>query len=172
MNDYLEFGRIASTHGLRGEFKVELWCDGFDFAAQFKTLYFGAENNAINVESCRGNGALAIIKIEGCDNIESAKAMVGKILRFARKDAVLAEGSFFQDDLIGLEVVDASTGETYGKITTIYQTGANDVYAIKDKKGIEKLFPAIPQVVKHINLEDGKMIITPIPGMFDDGNED
>jgi len=170
MSDYLEFGRIASTHGLRGEFKVELWCDGLDFAMQFKTLYWGVERNALNIESCRGNGGLAIIKIEGCDNIESAKSMVGKILWFARKDVVLEEGSYFQNDLIGLEVVDASTDEIYGKIAQIYQTGANDVYAIKNKSGVEKLFPAIHQVVKTIDLKSGKMTITPIPGLFDDEN--
>jgi len=170
MNDYLEFGRIASTHGLRGEFKVELWCDGLEFAAQFKTLYFGAERSTLNIESCRGNGGLAIIKIGGCDNIESAKAMVGRILWFARKDAVLADGSYFQNDLIGLVVIDAFNGETYGQITQIYQTGANDVYAIKDKNGVEKLFPAIPQVVKTIDLKSGKITITPIPGLFDDEN--
>jgi 16S rRNA processing protein RimM len=174
MRDYLELGKIVSTHGLRGEFKVDLWCDGLDFAARFKTLYLGAQHDALTITSCRGTDVQAIVKTEGFDHIDTAKTLVGKTLWFARKDAVLPDGSFFEDDLIGLSVIDAATGETYGKLSNIYRTGANDVYAVQDKAGAEKLFPAIPQIVKSIDLAAGKMIITPIPGIFDDedsGNE-
>ncbi len=174
MRDYLEIGKIVSTHGLRGEFKVDLWCDGLSFAAQFKTVYLGAQHDALAITSWRGTGVLAIVKAEGFDHIDTAKTLVGKTLWFARKDAVLPDGSFYQDDLIGLVIVDADTGVTYGKLSNIYRTGANDVYAVKDKSGAEKLFPAIPQIVKSIDLDTGKMAISPIPGIFDDddsGNE-
>ncbi len=170
MRDYLEIGKIVSSHGLRGEFKVDLWCDGIVFAAQFKTLYLGAQHEVLKIKSCRGTGVQAIVKAEGYDHIDTAKTLVGKILFFARKDAVLPDGSFFQDDLIGLSVVDESTGEIYGKISQVYCTGANDAYAVRDKNGAEKLFPAIPQVVKAVNLEAGTVMISPIPGIFDDGN--
>lgn len=168
MRDYLEIGKITSAHGLRGEFKVELWCDGLSFAAQFKTLYLGMQRDALTVESCRGTDVQAIVKAEGFDHIDTAKTLVGKTLWFARKDAVLPDGSFFQDDLIGLSVVDADTGETYGMLSSVYRTGANDVYAVQGKTGAEKLFPAIAQIVKFIDLEAGKMTISPIPGIFDD----
>lgn len=168
MRDYLEIGKIVSTHGLRGEFKVDLWCDGLEFAAQFKTAYLGAQHEALAITSWRGTGVLAIVKAEGFDHIDTAKTLVGKTLWFARKDAVVPDGSFFQEDLIGLTVVDAATGETYGKLSNVYRTGANDVYAVQDKTGAEKLFPAIAQIVKTVDLEAGKMTITPIPGIFDD----
>ena len=171
MRGYLELGKIVSTHGLRGEFKVELWCDGLDFAAQFPTLYLGAQHDILTITSCRGMNAQAIFKAEGFDHVDTAKTLVGKTLWFARKDAVLPEGSFFEDDLIGLSVVEFTSGETYGKITQVCRTGANDVYAMKDKNGLEKLFPAIPQVVKNIDIQAGTMAISPIPGIFDDGDD-
>ena len=65
-------------------------------------------------------------------------------------------------------LVDADTGETYGMLSSVYRTGANDVYAVQGKTGAEKLFPAIAQIVKSIDLEAGKMTISPIPGIFDD----
>lgn len=168
MRDYLELGKIVSTHGLRGEFKVDLWCDGLAFAVQFKTLYLGAQHDALAITSWRGTGVLAIVKAEGFDHIDTAKTLVGKTLWFARKDAVLPDGSFFQDDLIGISVVDVTTGETYGKITQIYRTGANDVYGVRGKSDDEKLFPAIPEIVKNIDLQTGIMTISPMPGIFDD----
>ena len=31
MQQYLEAGKVVTTHGVRGEMKLELWCDGVDF---------------------------------------------------------------------------------------------------------------------------------------------
>ena len=79
----------------------------------------------------------------------------------------LDEGCYFVQDLIGLEVVDADSGESYGKITDVSQTGANDVYHITDEKGNVKLIPAIPEVVAETDIEGGVMKITPLEGLFD-----
>lgn len=37
---FLEAGRIVGTHGVRGEMRVEPWCDSADFLKKVKTLYF------------------------------------------------------------------------------------------------------------------------------------
>ena len=37
---YLELGQIVSTHGVRGEIRVNPWCDSPEFACKFKTVYF------------------------------------------------------------------------------------------------------------------------------------
>ena len=39
MKKYLEAGKIVGTHGIRGEVRVDPWCDSPAFLAQFKTLY-------------------------------------------------------------------------------------------------------------------------------------
>lgn len=31
IKEYLEVGKIVGTHGIKGECRVELWCDGGDF---------------------------------------------------------------------------------------------------------------------------------------------
>ena len=55
----------------------------------------------------------------------------------------LEEGEYFIQDLIGLTVVDADTGEEYGTLSDVSQTGANDVYHISKPGKSEKLIPAI-----------------------------
>ena len=35
---YLEIGKIVGTHGLRGEMRVEPWCDTPAFFCRFETL--------------------------------------------------------------------------------------------------------------------------------------
>ena len=39
MQQYLEAGKVVTTHGVRGEMKLELWCDGVDFLKKVGRLY-------------------------------------------------------------------------------------------------------------------------------------
>lgn len=168
MAKYLEIGKIASTHGLKGEFNVDLWCDDAAFASGFKNMYLGADKKAIRILSCRGSGQRAIILADCADNIDAAKALAGKILYFDRSDAKLPAGRYFQSDLIGLKVADADTAEVYGVISDVMQTGANDVYELKRPSGETRLIPAIAQIVTEISLEKQQMLIRPIPGLLSD----
>lgn len=42
IKDYLEIGQIVGTHGVRGELRVQPWCDSPEFFKKFKTLYYDA----------------------------------------------------------------------------------------------------------------------------------
>ena len=169
MQKYLEFGRIVTSHGLHGEFKVDLFCDGIEFAAQFSYVYLGTEKKPVKIERLRGMDTQVIVKAEGIDTIEAVKTLLNQILYFSRDDAELPEGVYFESDLIGLEIIDADTGAVYGKLTDIYRTGANDVYGFYDAGGKQKLFPAIREVVISTDLSEGNMKIRPLTGLFDDG---
>ena len=48
------------------------------------------------------------------------------------------------------------------------ETGANDVWHVKDEKGREYLLPAIPTVVIDTDVENGVIKIRPLRGIFDD----
>ena len=37
--DFLEVGEIVGTHGVRGEMRVNPWCDAPSFLKKFKKLY-------------------------------------------------------------------------------------------------------------------------------------
>jgi 16S rRNA processing protein RimM len=79
----------------------------------------------------------------------------------------LDEGVHFVQDLIGLEVRDADSGEVYGTLTDVLRTGANDVYEIT-RDGRKYLAPVIDEVVCEINVDGGYVLITPMKGIFDD----
>jgi 16S rRNA processing protein RimM len=71
-----------------------------------------------------------------------------------------------------IRVDEQKEGEEYrptiGKLIDVTETGANQVYHIRFDDQSVQLIPAIPQVVISINLEEGKMEIRPLPGLFDD----
>ncbi|MFQ9847317.1 MAG: ribosome maturation factor RimM [[Clostridium] leptum] len=90
----------------------------------------------------------------------------GRVVYIARTDARLPE-QYFQQDLLGCEVVDADTQRVYGKLTDIFSTGANDVYQVTD--GGKKLLPAVRQVVTAVDITAGGLN-PPNKGIFDDAD--
>lgn len=167
MEQYLEIGKIVSTHGLRGELRVDPWCDSPQFLCQFKTLYLKKGETKLSVSS-RPHKTIAIVKAKGIDTIEEAEKLRGKVLYINRSDARLAPGEYFIQDLMGLDVIDIDTSKSYGKITDVLKTGANDVYQVTDEKKKDYLIPVIDDVVKEIDINGGKVLIKPLKGIFDD----
>ena len=166
MKQFLEIGKIVSVFGLKGEVKVQPWCDSPDFLTEFDTLYYKSGTPVI-IERSRTQKNIVIMKIEGCDSVEDAQKLRNRVLYMDRNDVELEEGAYFVQDLIGLKVIDADSGEEYGELTEVSETGANDVYHLRRPDGSMCYIPAIPDVVKETDLENGIMKITPLDGLFD-----
>ena len=113
---------------------------------------------------------MVLLKLQGTDTLEAAQALRNQILYADRADMPLEEGEYFIQDLIGLTVVDADTGEEYGILSDVSQTGANDVYHISKPGEAEKLIPAIRDVVVETDVDGGIMRIRPLKGLFDDAD--
>lgn len=169
MKEYLEVGQVVSTHGVMGEMKVQLWCDDAAFLAKFKTLY-GSDQGAPawKVRSVRANKNMALLTLNGVDDMDAARAMVGTVLYIARKDAKLPKGRYFVQDLIGLEVRDAATGRVYGKVKTLTHPAAQDIYTVEAEDGQTYMFPGVPEFLKKLAPEEGYLLVALIPGMFGD----
>lgn len=165
---FLEIGKIVATQGIRGEFRVQYYCDSAEVLCDFDTLYLDKGKTEVTVHRAYPHKNIVVMKLEGIDKIEQAQPLVGKLLYLNRDDAELEEGLYFIQDIIGLTVKDADTGEVYGKISEVYQNGASDVYSIRKDDGRELLFPCIDEVVISTDIDAGEMIIRPLPGLFDE----
>ncbi len=163
---FLECGKIVATHGLRGEVKVLPWCDGPEALVPIKTFYLDGGNTPKRAERCRIQKNMVLLKLEGVDTPEAAQALRGRVLWLDREEDTLAEGQYYIQDLIGLSVEDAETGERYGILRDVTETGANDVYHVAFPDGRVQLVPAIPQVIAKIDIDGGKMLIRPLEGLF------
>lgn len=167
---YLDVGKIVGTHGIKGELRVQPWCDSPEFLCDFKKLYFDEGEKEVKVLKSRVNKNVVIIKIDGTDTIEKANLLRGKVLYIDRKDAKIDDGSYFIQDIIGMKVIDNDNGNIYGIVTDVLKTGANDVYQVTDDKGKNYLVPVINDVIINIDLEEDRIYISPIEGIFE--NED
>ena len=164
MNEFLEAGRFVAVRGIKGELKLNVFCDGPEFLADSETLWLGVEKKPYAVEKAFPQKNQLIVKLKDVD-LPTAQTLVGTSA-YIKKDAYqLDEGVFFVADLIGLTVKDADTGEVYGRLSDVLQTGGRDVYVIKG--GRELLIPAIPEVIISVDVAGGEMLIRPLEGLFD-----
>ena len=172
MKQFLECGRIVSTHGVRGEVKAEVWMDSPQEMTALKTLYLEGGKTPLPVQGARVQKNMVLLKLAGVETPEAGSLLRQKVLYARREDIPLKKGQYFLQDLIGLAVVDADSGRRYGTLTEITETGANRVYRIRFADGKGRLAPDIPQVVIRLAPEEGLVEIRPLPGLFDDVTED
>ncbi len=169
MKQFLETAKIVATQGIRGEVRCQYYCDSAEFLCEFEELYLDKKGEKpVQITRAYPHKNIVVMKIDGIDTVEEAQKLVGKTLYMNRNDVELDEGTYFIQDIIGLTVKDADSGEIYGNISEVYQNGATDVYSIKKENGRELMFPYIDEVVKKIDIEAGEMLIKPLEGLFDE----
>lgn len=179
MEDYLQVGVIANTHGLRGEVKVFPTTDD---AGRFKKLKeawldTGEGMAAVEISQVRFFKNLVILKFKGYDNINDVEKYKGQGLFVTRSQAVKCEkDEYFIADLIGMEAF-TEEGELLGTIADVMQTGANDVYVVQVGEGSpyaskvgnkrkELLLPAIKECVLHVDMEAREIKVRLMPGLL------
>ena len=166
MKQFLEIGKIVAVHGLKGEVRVDPWCDSPDFLCEFDELFFDKGKTAVNIENARPHKNIVIMKIEGINDADEAAKYRGKVLYMDRDSVELDEGTYFVQDLLGLDVVDADDGTVYGKITDVRNTGASDIYTVKSAER-EFLFPAVPEFIERTDIEGGRLYIHMVEGLIE-----
>ena len=169
LKQYLEAGKIVGTHGVRGEMRVECWCNSPAFLTKFKTLYLDEGRSSLSV-TCRPHKNIVLMTVKGVSSIEEADAYRGMILCIDRADVRLSKGEHFVQDIIGLKVTDADTAEVYGVVNDVLKTGSNDVYEMRGADQKMYYIPVIPDIIDRLDFEAGAVYIRPMKGLFDDAD--
>ncbi len=167
---YLQAGKITTTHGIKGDVRVMVLCDSPELFCEFDSFYTDDKGrNTIEVEKARVQKNIVVAKFAGIESIEMAQAIRNTTLYIHRDDLSLDSDTYYIEDIIGCTVVNFDDESiVYGKIVDVTQTGAHDVYHIKNSKGKLLLAPAIEQVVKHTDIDSEIIKIIPLEGLFDE----
>lgn len=168
--DWLYVGKIANTHGLKGEVKI---LAATDFPEErFKkgnTLFLDVDGTkqGMTITTYRPHKQFHLVTFKGFENINLIEKYKGlKLYVHAEHVHDLSENEYYYHEIIGCEAI--VDGESIGVIDDIFETGANDVWVIKRQGKSDALIPYIESVVKEIDVEAKRVVITPIPGMIDD----
>jgi 16S rRNA processing protein RimM len=114
----------------------------------------------------RTQGQFALLRLQEITDRTTAEQLRGHDIEVPTTQALpLPKGQFYWHEVIGLQVIDATTGRQLGTVKDILETGANDVYVVQGQ-GKEILVPAIKDIVKTIDPQAGRMLIEPLPGLL------
>jgi 16S rRNA processing protein RimM len=173
-------GKIVNTQALRGEVRVMATTDfpeeRFKIGASLSIFNGDKLVEEVKVDGHRLHKNFNLLHFKGKDNINDVEKFKGMDLKVAgseREMDNLEENEYYYDDIIGLEVY--TNDERYlGKIREIISLpSTNDVWSIQQpNKGKDILIPYIEDVVLDILLDEGKVIIDPMPGLIDDVEAD
>ena len=167
MKQYLEIGKLVNTHGIKGELKLDLWCDDIDYVKQFETVYLDDKGiKLLTPVAVRPQKNMAIIKFAEITSIERAEEYKNKIIYGNRDDAVIDDDANYIADLIGCRVVDIETEQEYGTVMDVLNHGASDILELADN-GTKKYVPVIPDIVKEIDTDSEIIKIKYIQGLFE-----
>jgi 16S rRNA processing protein RimM len=146
-------GRVVAAIGIKGWVKVRSFTadpEGLDeFAEWVVRTPQGWRYMTLEEFAVRPNGTA--VKFAGCEDRDAADRLKGADIAIPR--AALGEteeGSLFQVDLVGLEVVDES-GERLGTVESFFETGETSVMVVAGRK--ERLIPFVPGYVKGVDRE-------------------
>ena len=161
--EFMPVGKFRKPVGLNGNLKVAIFTDLLELFEPGSPLFIGDRHATAQVESFTGQQS-GLLKLAGGDTREQAEALRGEtIYCHGERASVFLRGRFFQFQIVGLQVFTAED-ECLGNVVEIIETGANDVYVVRDD-GAEILIPARKEVVLEVDLEAGKMIVDLIPGL-------
>ncbi|MBE6619259.1 MAG: 16S rRNA processing protein RimM [Ruminococcaceae bacterium] len=165
---YLEAGKIANTHGVRGDIVVDSLCDSPKILAELKTLYIKRAGEYVKMDVARSSlhQGRVLMRFEGVNSLDDAILYKGKSVYAARDDLKIPEDQIFIADLIGLDVFRADNKEKLGKISDVVNYGFNDILEIDRGQGVKTLVPNLEQFVEKISLEEGVFII-PVEGLLE-----
>lgn len=164
---YIECGKIINTHGYKGGLKVEPWCNTPKDFTQLKVLYIqrGCDFVKYTVTKSSIFKQFIILELKEITTMDDALFLKDKTVYADRTDFSLEEGEFFLADIIGLNVIDATTKQIYGTVKDIINRGASDIYLIDAEKG-EKMIPAVKEFIVSIDIPNG-VYVNVIEGLLD-----
>jgi 16S rRNA processing protein RimM len=162
---YLMVGFLRRPHGLRGEIVMDLHTDFPERLKRGRKLLVSEAYTPLTIESVRNHQQSVLIKFQGIDTPEQAGEYRNQwVYVKASEVPPLPEGKIYQHELFGFQVVDEN-GNSLGEVVEILETGANNVYVVKDESGREILLPAIPSVILELNTERRIMRVHLLEGL-------
>ncbi len=168
MKERLEVGQIVNTFGIKGFVKIYPYVDDISRFDNLKKVHIKSkkEEKELQIEEVKYQKNMVLVKFKGIETVENAEKLRNSFVEIDRADAIpLEEGQYFIADLLGLDVF-LDTGEKLGVLEDIYNTGSSDIYVVKNELGKQFLLPYIDEVIKQINLEEGKIIVHIIEGLI------
>jgi 16S rRNA processing protein RimM len=163
-------GEVTRPHGLHGELRVTPLTDDPDRFSRLEAcvLWDPATDrrDRRRLTAARRHGGAVVLGLAGCDSVEAARSLVGRLVAVPEQEALApGPGRFYPWQLAGCRV-ETEDGREVGTVTGIETSPAHDLWVV-DAGGRECLVPAVPEIVVDVDLAGRRVVIRPPDGLLD-----
>ena len=168
----LRVGRLVKAHGLKGALKLELYTDNperrFTPGAEFTLQVPEASpwhGKTVTVREYRVMNGNPVVFFDDVDDRSAAEGLVRAILWIDQDDDEVEDDAWFDHQLVGLDVVREDV--VVGRVSRVEHFPAQDLLIVKsgDK---EVMVPFVAAIVPTVDVANGRVIVTPPPGLFEE----
>ena len=163
-------GRIARTHGIRGQVFVNPETDFLEdrfFAGA--GMFLGrnaADCRPVSLTAVRFQQGRPVVAIDGITDMNAAMALAGSELRVpADTLPELPEGTYYRHDLVGCRV-ETADGTTVGEVSAVEGAGEECRLAVNGANG-EVLIPLVTEICTTIDPANRRIVIAPPDGLLE-----
>ncbi|HUR91881.1 MAG TPA: ribosome maturation factor RimM [Gemmatimonadaceae bacterium] len=169
-------GRIRKAQGIKGELLVEPITDTPDaLFASGRRVYVGdsfgnagdSQETLTVTEARPFKDGLRIVKFAEIADRNAAELWGHRFL-FAPEEELAppAEDEVFVQELFGL-VAESPEGQVLGRVADVVEVPQGILLEIARDSGAPVLVPYRPEMVREVRVHEGKVILTPVEGLFD-----
>ena len=156
--------RVVRPFGRHGEVLADLLSPDPARLERLERLWAGPRQ--LRLLAARPHQGRVRLSFEGIESIDQAEELRGAELKIpAAQRAVLPPGVYYQDDLIGCEVVDRTIG-AIGRVTALQPTGGADLLVVRGPRG-ELLVPFVASYLRRLDLSARCIEIDAPAGLLD-----
>ena len=168
--DHAMIGEIIKPHGIQGEVKIYPYSEQPENFKNYSEIVLqrpaAGETETYKVVKCRIQGKLALLQLEGVATREAAENLKGSRIWLKRIDLpALGADEYYWHQLKGLLVV-TDSGQEVGRASKLFSSLDHDVMVVAGG-GHEYMIPVQQDIIKRIDKQGGKIIISPPPGLLE-----
>jgi 16S rRNA processing protein RimM len=168
-SDLVLVGRIARTHGIRGDLLVNPETDFPDerfVEGRVLQLEMPGRSEPVTIESVRFHQGRPLVGFAGVDTMEAAEALVGAELKVPEAEIPpLPAGTYYRHDLVGCEVSDTK-GQAIGRVTSVDGPMERSRLVIAGPRG-EVMVPMVGGICVRVDPAAKVIVVDPPAGLLD-----
>ncbi len=168
----IRIAKIVNAVGLKGEVKVYNYSDVRERFEELDEIIISGKKQEYTkkILNVRYQGNMVILSLEGIDDRNKAEAVKDFDVFITEDDLrELPEDTFYVRDLIGMKVIDGGIYGEIGVVRDVLQNTSQDVYVVRREDGSDVLIPAVKDFIKAVDMENGIIRTSLIPGFIDEG---
>jgi len=173
-NDWVVIACVVGPRGNRGELQAIPLTGRPGRFEEAREVYLRKDGSSppqhgrFAVENAWWHKGRVVLKLGGVDSISEAGQWRGaEVCVPLASRAPLAEGEYYQSDLVGCEVRERSTGRLLGKVVEWQEFGGPPLIRVEDAGGGELLIPFAGSICTAIDLAERRILVDLPEGLKD-----